>query len=159
MEVRFQTKITTGILYDYMLRHTYNSPSGLIGSVAGAVFIIAFFAKGHFLYLLAGAFLLLYLPGSLFLSAARQMKQVPAFQKPLSYRLCEDGIEVSQSGESQMQSWEKVYKVVSTGKSIILYNNKVNAWIFPRKDMGEVAPKVIEMISTHVSPQKVKIRW
>ena len=31
----------------------------------------------------------------------------------------------------------------STGKSIIVYNTKVNAWIFPRKDMGELTTKVI----------------
>lgn len=159
MELRFQTKMTTKILYDYMLHHTYNSMSGLVGSVAGAGFVLGFFAAGNYLYLLAGAVLLLYLPISLYISSMKQMQSSPAFKEPLSYRLCDEGIEVSQGGQSQLQKWADIYKVVSTPRSIIIYNTRVNAWIFPRKDMGEQTTKIIEILSTHIKPDKVKIRW
>lgn len=159
MQLEFETKITKNILYDYMLHHTYGSFSGLIGSIAGAVFLLVYFGSGSFLHLAAGVILLLYLPCSLYLSAAKQSKTNPAFKKPLRYTMTDEGIRVSQGEESQLQKWEDVYKAVSTGKSIILYNTKVNAWIFPRRDMGEMTPKVIEMISTHMKPEKVKIRW
>lgn len=159
MELTFQTRMTTKILYDYMLHHTYNSPSGIIGGVAGAGFVLGFFATGNYLYLLAGAVLLAYLPISLYISSMKQMQSSPAFREPLSYRLCDEGIQVSQGEQSQLQKWRDIYKVVSTPRSIVIYNTRVNAWIFPRSDMGELTPKVIEMISTHVKPGKVKIRW
>ena len=49
-------------------------------------------------------------------------------------------------------------KATSTGKSIILYTSPVNASIFPRADLKEKEVAVIEMISTHMPPKKVKIR-
>ena len=73
--------------------------------------------------------------------------------------LTEEGVEVSQGEEVQSQKWEDMYKAVSTKNSIIIYHSKINAWIFPRKDMGALAPRVIEMISTHMPAGKVKIRW
>lgn len=159
MQLEFQTKITTNILYDYMLHHTYSGPSGLIGTGVGAVFIVLYFSSGNFLQLAAGIILLAYIPCSLYLSSVKQIKSTPAFKEPLHYTMTDEGICVSQGEQSQLQKWEDIYKAVSTGKSIIVYNTKINAWIFPRKDMGELTPKVIEMISTHVKPEKVKIRW
>lgn len=159
MRLEFDTKITTNILYDYMLHHTYASASGLLGSIVGAAFILVYFSYGHILHLAAGVILLLYLPCSLYMKSFRQIKMSPVFQKPLHYELTDEGICVSQGEESQLQKWENIHKVVSTGKSIIVYNTKVNAWIFPRRDMGEMTPKVIEMLSTHIKPEKVKIRW
>ncbi len=159
MEIQFQTKMKTGILYDYLLHHTYNSASGILGSVVGAAFVIGFFRTWNVLYLLAGVILLLYLPCSLYIRAMKQMSNTAVFHEPLFYRLCEEGIEVSQGQQKQLQRWEDIYKVTSSRGSIIVYNTRVNAWIFPRRDMGELTSGVIEMISTHVPPDKVKIRW
>jgi len=159
MELEFQTKMTANILYDYMLQHTYNSPAGILGSGVGAVLVVAAFGAHNFLYFLGGLVLLLYLPCSLFIRSLKQMQSTPAFQQPLSYKISEEGIRVSQGEQSQLQKWENMYRAVSTKSSIIVYTSKINAWIFPRKDMGAMAPKVIEMISTHMPAGKVRIRW
>lgn len=159
MEQEFDVKITSGVLYDYMLRHTYNSAVGLIGTIVGALLVLWFLTEGGIIFLIAGVEILLYLPWTLFLKAKQQALSTPAFQKPLHYRLSEEGIEVSQGEEKQMQSWDSMYKAVSTGRSIIVYTSPVNASIFPRKDLGDSAAAVIEMISTHMPPKKVKIRF
>ena len=82
----------------------------------------------------------------------------PAFKKPLHYKLDKEGITVSQDDTEEKQEWAQMYKAVSTGKSIIVYTSRVNASIFPKKDLGENKAKVIEIISTHMPPSKVKIR-
>lgn len=158
MELEFDVKITASALYDYMLRHTYYSMSGLLGTIAGALMIVWFFAEGGVIFLIAGAVILLYLPWTLFIKSRQQMVNTPAFKKPLHYRMTDEGIEVSQGEEKQMQKWEDMYKAVSTPKSIIVYTSRINASIFPKADMGELTPSVIEMISTHMPPAKVKIR-
>ena len=88
-----------------------------------------------------------------------QVKLVPAFQQPLHYRLCEEGIEVSQNGENQMAKWEQCVKACNTRKSIIIYTSKVNAFIFPRTDLGNQTEDVIAYIAKHVSPDVMKIRF
>ena len=158
MEIEFDVNVTPGVLYDYMLQHTYTSPAGLIGAVAGALMIVAFFSGANILCLIAGIVVLAYLPWTLFLKSRQQYLSNPAFKKPLHYKLTEEGIEVSQGEEVQMQGWEDMYKAVSTPKSLILYTSPVNASIFPKKDLGEKAAGVIAIISTHMPPKKVKIR-
>ena len=158
MEVEFDVNMNSGILYDYMLYHTFNSFSGLIGSVVGALFLVVSYMDRQMIFLIAGLVILLYQPWSLFLKSKQQMLNNPAFKKPLHYRLTEEGIEVSQDGETQNQKWEDMHKAVSTGNSIIVYTSRINACIFPKKDIGENKYKVIEIISTHMPPKKVRIR-
>ncbi len=158
MELEFDVKITANILYDYMLRHTYYSASGLLGTIAGALMLVYFFSQGGVIFLIAGAVILLYLPWTLFIRSRQQMVNTPAFKEPLHYRLTEEGIEVSQGGEVQTQKWEDMFKAVSTQRSLIVYTSKINASIFPKQDLGELTPQVIRMISTHMPPAKVKIR-
>ncbi len=158
MEVEFDVKITPGVLYDYMLYHTYTSASGLIGAVAGALLVVAFFMGSGVLCLIAGIVILAYLPWTLFIKSRQQYLANPSFKNSLHYKLTEEGIEVSQNEEAQSQKWEELYKAVSTPRSLILYTSPVNASILPRKYLGEKVPGVIEIISTHMPHGKVKIR-
>ena len=82
----------------------------------------------------------------------------PAFENPLHYVLNEEGITVSQGDEVQTQKWEDMYKAISTNKSIIVYTSKVNACIFPKRDLQDKTVHVIQVISTHMEPSKVKIK-
>lgn len=158
MEVEFDVTMKAGILYDYMMHHTYSSFSGLLGTAAGALLLVAFYSDRQIIFLIAGLIMLVYQPWSLFLRSRQQMITNPAFKKPLHYKLDEEGIEVSQEGAVDSQKWEDMYKAVSTGSSIVVYTSRANACIFPKKDIGEDQYKVIEMISTHMPAKKVKIR-
>lgn len=159
MEIEFDVNMTWKDLYDYMLHHTYGSLSGLIGAVAGALMVVAGFSGAGGLCTIAGVIILLYLPITLLLKAKQQFLANAAFKKPLHYKLTEEGIEVSQGEEVQSQKWEDMHKAVSTTKSLIVYTTPVNATIFPKKDLGEQASAVIAIISTHMPPKKVKIRF
>lgn len=158
MEVEFDVKITAGILYDYMLHHAYTSLSGILGTFVGIVILLGYFKTHYFIYLIGAVVVIFYLPCSYFMRSRQQAQLTPAFKKPLHYKMTEEGVTVSQDDESQFQQWDMMVKAVSTHSSIILYTSKNNASIFPRKDLGEDTMKVIEMISTHMPPDKVKIR-
>lgn len=158
MDLEFDVKVTPGVLYDYMLFHTYTSASGLIGSAVGALMVVTFFMGYGVLFLIGGAVILAYLPWTLFIKSRQQYLSNPAFKNPLHYQMDEKGVTVAQNGERQSQSWESMYKAVSTPRILILYTSPVNASIFPKKDLGEKALSVTQMISTHMPPKKVKIR-
>ena len=158
MELEFDVKMTAGVLYDYMLRHTYYSASGLLGTMVGALMIVWFAMKGGVIFLIAGIVILAYLPWTLFIKSRQQMLNTPAFKEPLHYKLTDEGIEVSQGEEVQSQKWEDMYKAVSSQQSLIVYTSKLNASIVPKKDLGQRMAVAIEMISTHMPPAKVKIR-
>lgn len=154
----FDVHMSTGILYDYLLKHTYSGLQGILATVIGCLLIMNFAAGGSVLYLIAGIIVIIYIPVSLYMSAKRQMLLTEAFKKPLHYRFLEEGIEVSQDDITELQKWEDMQKAVSSGKSIIVYTSKIKAAIFPRKDMEENTSRAIEIISTHMTPEKVKIK-
>ena len=157
-EIELDVKIEAGDLYDYMLMHHYHSAAGLLGSGVGAVAVLVGISRGEPIFWIAGLALLLYLPWTLFLKSRGQALNNPVFRNPLHYKLDEKGITVSQNGEEQHQDWEQMVKAVSTGHSIIVYTSRVNATIFPKQQLGDKKTDVIEMISTHMPPAKVKIR-
>ena len=158
MKVEFDVKITAADLYDYMLAHTYSGFSGIFGGVVGALLIILFFNTSMIYYLAAGIVILLYIPCSLFLRAKRQAAANEFFKQPIHYTLTDEGVIVTQGEVEMVQPWAAIVKASSTNKSLLLYTSKVNAWIFPKRDLGEKREDVIQMISTHVSPDRVKIK-
>ena len=159
MELEFDVKMTPAAMYDYLLHHTYSGMSGIIGAVAGVFCIMVFLANQYTIYLIAGIVMLAYLPVSLFLRANQQIQGTPAFKKSLHYKMTDEGISVSQDDMEETQSWETCYKAVSTRSSIILYTSKTTASIFPKKDLGEKKDALVQIISTHMPPAKVKIRF
>ena len=159
MEIEFDVKVTAGVLYDYLLYHTYTSLSGMLGTLVGVFLIMAFLSTKYVIYLIAGVVLIAYLPGALFLRAMQQVQNTPAFKKPLHYKMTDEGISVSQGENEENQSWDNCVRAVSTGRSIILYTSRTAASIFPKKDLGDKKEALIQMISTHMPPKKVKIRF
>ena len=157
-QLKFDIKITSGDLYDYMLRHTYQSAQGLLGTCVGALAIFVFLKNFQPLYFIMGIVLIFYLPWTLYLKSGQQA-QNPAFKEPLHYILDEEGIHVSQGEASECQKWQDMHKAVATGRSIIVYTNRVNACIFPRKQLGGMEQQVIAYISAHMDPKKVNIRY
>lgn len=158
MELELEVKITPNALFDYMLYHTYTGMSGLLSAIVGAFLVIVFFMGQSPIYMVAGLVILIYLPYTLFIRSRKQYLSNENFKEPLHFSFNDEGMKVTQGENSESLEWEYMYKAVSTPNSIILYTSKVNASIFPKKDLGDKKALLIEMISTHMPPKKVKIR-
>lgn len=158
MKIEFDVKMTTNKMYDYMLKHNMTSFSGILGEFVGLLLIAAFFLYGNVMYLICGIVIVLYLPISLYLKSANQVKLNPVFKEPLHYILDEKGITVRSGENEDSMEWSQMYKATSTTTSVILYTNKVNACVFPKSDMGDMKDQAIMMISTHMDPKRVNIR-
>ncbi len=158
MKAEFDVNMTTGKMYDYMLRHTFTSFAGVVGEVLGIVLVVGFFVTGQWLYLIAGVVCVVYQPVALYMRARRQVNSNEVFKTPLHYTLDDEGITVKSGDNTDSLPWEKMYKAVSTNRSVILYTGRVNACIFPKDDMGDRKDEVIRIISTHMDPKQVNIR-
>ena len=157
--VEIDIQISSADLYDYMLMHHYNTAGGIMGSGMGAVCILVALSTKKWIFLIAGILLLLYLPVTLYMKSKQQALLNPSFRQPLHYVLDDTGVTVSQGEMSEHQDWDSMVKAVSTSRSIILYTSKYNASIFPRKQLGDQKMALIEVLSTHLPPKKVKIRF
>lgn len=158
MKIEFDVLMTTKKMYDYMLYHTFRTFSGIMGEVVGIMLIACFFASQKILYLIAGVIVVLYLPVALYINAKKQVMLNPVFKEKLHYILDDEGVTVMAGDATDFQKWEDMHKAASSGKSIIIYTNRINACIFPKEDLGEKLADVIRIISTHMDPKRVNIR-
>lgn len=156
MELR--VTVTWKHLFDYMLYHTYTSLAGIMATAAGSMMIIGYTTTHKLIYLIAGIIVILYLPWNIFLLAKKRALTTPEYAFPITYSMEEEGIRISQQDKSDLLEWSMVTKVVSTPSSILVYTGKNNATILPKQEMGKNKEGIIRHISTHVNPDKVKIR-
>jgi len=158
MKLEFDVKMTTGRMYEYMMRHTFTSFAGIVGECLGILLIIGAFAYGQWLYLAVGIVCVFYQPVALYVRAGRQVRNNEVFSAPLHYILDDEGITVKSGDNTDSMPWDRLYKAVSTQHLIILYTNRINACIFPKDDLGDKKADVIAAISTHMDPKQVNIR-
>lgn len=159
MEFEFDVNMTSSALFDYNMYHAYTSASGLIGTAVGILLLVGYFNNPSFIpMLVAGVVVLFYLPFTLYTRAKKLMLLNPAFKSTVHYKMNDEGVTVSSGDEEMTLEWESMYKAYSTNQSIILATSKINAWIFPKKCLGEDKFKLIEMISTHMPPDKIRIK-
>ncbi|MCL2719234.1 MAG: YcxB family protein [Lachnospiraceae bacterium] len=154
--MEFEVKMTSGILYNYLLRQNYMSFSGWTGIALGIMLIVFYFFQGSIWFVVAGVIILFYPPWSLFTKSKKQMLINPAFKKPLYYHIDDEGVKVSQGEDTVSVLWEQLFRAVAAKKSIIIYTSPVNAWILPFQDLGENGDKLRELIKAKMPAAKVK---
>ena len=109
------------------------------------------------MYLIFGIIVVVYIPANLFLMSRQQAMQ-ETFQKPLRYTFYKEGMAVSQGDVQDVIGWDYILKAVATSNSIIVYTGKNRASIFPRRDLTPDATALIQVLSTHLDPKKIKIK-
>lgn len=159
MEVSFDVKMTTSLLYDFNLQHSYKKPISILSTAVGFVFILFFIKFMKWYYIAAAALLILYLPISLLRSSFMKVKLVPAFSEGMTYIINDEGITVKVGEESELVEWDKCTKACNTKQSYFVYTGKNSAFIFPQKCMGEKNVQVLQLINAHMDPKKIKIKF
>ncbi|MCR4585525.1 MAG: YcxB family protein [Lachnospiraceae bacterium] len=157
--LKIKANMSTAVLYDYLVHHSYTSAEGILGTCFGMLGVIIFLKTSYPLYLVIGLLLIFYLPVNLRYKASLAMHTNPAFKKPLEYEFGAGGFTVSQGEERGEISWDKCTKAVSTRLSIVIYTGKKNASILPRKDIGDDLGELITRITENMDQKKIKIRF
>lgn len=165
MSIKIEVKMTKKAIFDFLLYKTYNSVFGIfvvavgfINLVLGIQNIRAGDTSDATIKFLFALIFIVGMPVMLWFSAGRQASGVKMFQKPIYYEFLDEGLKISQDEMENMVKWDSLMKAVGTKSSIFLYQDKNRGLILPRGDMRDMELAVIEAISTHMDPSKVKIR-
>ena len=158
MKIEFDVKMTTPIMYDYMMYHTITGIQFWMAEAIGVMLLAIFFVNHNLLYILAGLFVLVYLPIERYMQAKKQVMLNPVFKETLHYVLDNDKMSIDVLDEHMEAEWDQVVKVRSTKKNLILYTNRVTATIFPKESLGTDYERAVEIIRKGVPADRVKIR-
>lgn len=143
-EVSITIQLKASDMFHFLMRHTYTSFSGIFGvflSCGALVLLMIGFQTNdplnNIILIFMSTLFLIINPIQLKFKAARQIKTNPMFQKPLNYKINQEGLLAAQGEEEVVVKWEEVRKIVETGKCIIIYLSPVRAFIFPREQYQE----------------------
>ncbi len=167
MNLKFDVKMTAKDLYKYNLRNAYTGMQGILSILFAILVIFVFIWKFDALTLvykllfiaLAVAFLV-YIPISLYLRTKHVMANTPVFKEPLTFIFEDEQIRIESPVEVEdaqgVLPWEDVYRVTKTSSQILIYTNRVSAYIIPRDQITDVEPQLIEILKAKVEDFKLR---
>lgn len=167
MNLKFEVKMTTRDLYKYNLRNAYTGMQGILSILFAILVVFVFIWKIDSLTLvykilfiaLAVAFLV-YIPVSLYLRTKQVMANTPVFKEPLTFTMEDELIRIESPVEvddaQSVLPWEDVYRVTKTGSQILIYTNRVSAYIIPRDQITDIEPQLIDILKARVEDFKLR---
>ena len=163
--VEFDSQVTEKSLNDFKRYHNLHSAGGIFQYVF-AVFVLVmsglgiyFKMSGQYISMMGlfGGFMLLYPSINMRQNTKKQMKKVEAFKAPLHYVVSEEGIVVSLDDNAEEVSWDQIYKIVFTGKNLVLYLNAVRANVLTLDTMRDSATDFVALSRKKLEPFQVKV--
>lgn len=165
MKEEFDVNLTAQDMFRFNIYHTYHSFRGVI-LVALPVLLLALTVLSwgkmgtvtSMVYIGLCLVLVAYVPVSLWLNANAQFKRTQALQNTQHFAIDDTGVTISQEGEEATLAWAQIYKVVETGSSLLVYSTRINAYVFPIRDLGEKKEAVARIMQEHLESYRLKLK-
>ena len=164
--MKFQTRITSKELFQFLMKHSYAGFHGKIGLVISLAAAVLFVMKipdcsgNESAMVILGLIALLFTviqPLSLWMKAKQQKIANPAYKNEMEYTLTEEGVNLQAGEQKGGISWDLIIQVVETKSLYILYTTRINAFLWPKKDMGEQEESMIRFMLDHIDSDSVKL--
>ena len=159
---KFSTQLTVMDMFRFQMRHTYICVSGFIAVLVSLLCLVilwlnhddyVFTTNG--LLVFGGALFTVIQPFMLLKRSFKIIALTPTFKEPLNYELDEEGVHVSQNGETADFNWDMVVKVIETKTTLCIYSSPKNAFILPVKQLGEEYGQIKEFVKENVKDYAV----
>lgn len=165
MPIEFDVKLTVKDMYRFNMYQAYTGTQGWF-SILAAVFVFTAAARNYatmetsrfVMYLLVGGLFLLYLPFTLYVRSKQRLAATEALRESLHYSVDESAIHVAQGEATGELKWEQIYRMVATKSNVLVYSNRINAYVIPRAQLGEKYSALAEVANTKLEKHRVKMR-
>lgn len=165
MNTEFDITLTSKDMYRFSMHHAYTRGQGMVSiGIALLCFFVAVKTRGSVgqmytaLYAAFGFLFLFYIPVNLYLRSKRQLMLSEVLKHTLHYQIDERGIHTSQNNDSAELLWDQVYKIVSTRHNVLVYSNRVNAFVIPRDQIAKEYETLRQIAKAQLADYKFKMR-
>ncbi len=162
--MEFDVQLNADDMYRFNMYHAYHGTTGWMSILIGIMaYVVAITSYGRVtgtmtaLYVVFGTLLLFYMPVNLKFASKHRVATQKEFQQPLHYALLEEHIAVSLGEEKSELPWKQVRKVVGTKHNLLIYTNRINAYVIPWREVEGKEDAVKEIISKHVDQKMIRM--
>lgn len=166
MKVSFDIKLTEKDLYKFNLRQAYRGMQGML-SLLLPVLIFAYAIASFetvsigstLVYVGLGILFLVYVPVSLWFRVKKTIQDPNnAISKKIHYDFAEDVIRVSVEQEEVEFKWENIYQMKAQKDMVLVYTNRINAYILPMEQIGEAYKELSELAHGKLEKYRIKMK-
>ena len=165
MEVSFEVKLRPEDLYRFNMYQTYTGMQGILSIVIAAVVFVMAAITGHsgsisymFLYIFIGMMVLFYIPVTLWTRAKHTIRTNEVLANPLRFTLTDKAICVTQADQSGELPWDQIYKMISNRKQVLIYSNRINAYIIPRDQIEAQYQQIAEITKAKLPSYRIRMK-
>ena len=165
MSTEFDIQINANDLYRFNMRQAYTSSQGPFSIIiAILVFVMSgvTFYKGSIgygiLYVGIGILFLCYIPVTLLTRSKNTMKKNKVLSGVLHYHISDKGIEVSQGEEQGLLEWNMIYKLITTKQYVLIYSNRVSAYILPKDQIADRFEAFSEIAHKNLESYRIRMK-
>lgn len=166
MNINLHIKLTAKDLYKFNLRQVYRGLQGILSIILPALLVAnAIISYGRVdikttvIYVVLGIVFLVYIPISLWLRVNKLIKdESNVLSGVLEYAFSEEGLKVAAGEESVFLEWERIHYVVRTGGLLLIFTNRIHAYVLPVEQIGENYDRLVGLMRTKLEKHRIKIK-
>lgn len=166
MKIQLDIKISAKDLFSFNIRQAYKGMQGFLSiflPVLAFAYAVNSIGKVELIYTILytglGVLFLVYVPYSLWKRANKVVAdENNALSKTLHYEFGEENIRVSVGGESVEFKWENIFMMKTSGDLILVYTNRINAYILPKAQVGESYKGLSELAHKKLEKYRIKMK-
>lgn len=166
MKVELDVKLEAKDLFKFNMQQAYKGMQGFLSILLPVLaFAYAITSIGQVdviytvVYVALGVLFLVYVPFSLWKRANKVVNDSNnALSKMLHYEFEEDVIRVSVEEENVEFKWENIFMMKTRGKQVLVYTNRVNAYILPMEQVGEKYSQLSELAHSKLEKYRIKMK-
>ena len=166
MKVVLDIKLDAKDLFRFNMQQAYRGMQGILSIILPIlVFAYAITTYGQvslgstLVYVGLGIVFLVYVPSSLWLRVNKIIKdENNALSKTLHYEFKKEAIGVSVGEESVEFQWENIFLMKTTGTLLLVYTNRINAYILPLEQIGEQYEALYTMAHERLEKHRIKMK-
>lgn len=166
MKVEFEIRLAAKDLYKFNMRQAYRGMQGALSIILPVlIFLYAGSTFGQvslgstLIYTGLGVVFLVYVPISLWLRVQKIVTDpANALSKSLHYTFTESAIRVQVEDESVEFQWENIYMMKQAGNLLLVYTNRINAYILPLEQVGEQYESLSALAHKKLQKHRISMR-
>lgn len=161
-EIKFEVKLSAKDLWQFSMYHANGGLTGIFNLIftAAALFLLIFrwgtLTEAYRLLLVGCALIFTVLQPAMLYNKVRKQAKSPVMQQPMLLTFHEKGLKVEQNDQKIDFTWEQMGRMTRKPTLVILYMDRVHAYLLPKAVLGEKEEAFYEMVRLHLPKEKRK---
>lgn len=159
-ELNFDVKLTAKDLWKFSLYHSNSGIRGIINLLFTAVALFLLVTRWstidmpNRLLLVCCALLFTVWQPLLLYNKARKQAKAPVIREVMHLHFDEAGLKVEQSGQTVEFAWDQMGRMDRLPGMLVLYMDRIHAYLLPKSATGEQEEALCEMARTHLPKER-----